>query len=137
MITVKFLESNSNGIKVIRFSGGKSNTIYTQLINEKITSAYLSVVFNAQTDATAYVNNITEFTGEGKSFQTLYRNILTFKPARYIEGKDDKEVGFKMVDCIFDSNGSIARIKRYTSKKEVCIDYTDDKKTITVKTKEG
>ena len=52
------INSNSNGIKVIRFSGGKSNTIYTQLINEKITSAYLSVVFNAQTDATAYVNNI-------------------------------------------------------------------------------
>jgi hypothetical protein len=52
------INSNSNGIKVIRFSGGKSNTIYTQLINEKITSAYLSVIFNAQIDATAYVNNI-------------------------------------------------------------------------------
>ena len=52
------INSNSNGIKVIRFSGGKSNTIYTQLINEKITSAYLSVIFNAQTDATAYINNI-------------------------------------------------------------------------------
>ena len=83
------------------------------------------------------MNNITEFTGEGKSFKTLYRNILTFKPARYIEGKDDKEVGFKMVDCIFDANGAVARIKKYTSKKEVCIDYTEDKKSITVKTKEG
>ena len=104
-------------------------TIFDLKINNKYTLMQLT--------EEGYVNNITEFTGEGKSFQTLYRNILTFKPARYIEGKDDKEVGFKMVDCIFDSNGSIARIKRYTSKKEVCIDYTDDKKTITVKTKEG
>lgn len=84
-----------------------------------------------------YVNNITEFSGEGKSFKTLYRNIMTFKPARYIEGKDDKENGFNMVDCIFDLSGNVARIKKYTSKKEVSIEYSDGKKNVTVKTKKS
>ena len=82
-----------------------------------------------------YVNNISEFTGKGKSFRTLYRNIQTFKPARYIEGKDDKDIGFSMVDCIFGVDGNVVRIKRYSNKKEICIDYTEDKKNITVKTK--
>lgn len=81
------------------------------------------------------VNNITEFSGQGKSFQTLYRNIETYKPARYLEGKDDKKEGFEMVDCIFDANGGIARIKRFTNKKEVCIDYDGRKKNISVKNK--
>lgn len=110
---------------------GKNLRINVTIFDLKVNNKYTLM----QLTEDGYVNNITEFTGEGKSFQTLYRNIMTFKPARYIEGKDDKEVGFKMVDCIFDSNGGIARIKKYTSKKEVCIDYTDDKKTITVRTK--
>ena len=29
-----------------------------------------------------YVNNISEFTGKGKSFRTLYRNIQTFKDVK-------------------------------------------------------
>lgn len=81
------------------------------------------------------VNNITEFSGKGKSFQTLYRNIETLKPARYLEGKDNKTEGFEMVDCIFDPNGGVARIKRYTNKKEVCIEYDGNKKNISVKNK--
>lgn len=81
------------------------------------------------------VNNITEFSGQGKSFQTLYRNIETFKPARYLEGKDNKKEGFEMIDCIFDANGAVARIKRYTNKKEVCIEYEGKKKNISVKNK--
>ena len=80
------------------------------------------------------VNNISEFTGKGKSFQTLFRNIETLKPARYLEGKD-KETGFEMLDCLFDMEGQIARIKCYSNKKEVSIDYTKDSKSITVKTK--
>ena len=82
-----------------------------------------------------YVNNISEFTGKGKSFQTLFRNINTLKPARYLEGKDTAE-GFEMIDCIFDDEGNVARIKRYTNKKEINIDYTKDSKNITVNTKE-
>ena len=40
-----------------------------------------------------------------------------------------------MVDCIFDNDGNIVRIKRYNSKREVNIEYTDDRKNITVKNK--
>lgn len=82
-----------------------------------------------------YVNNISEFTGKGKSFQTLFRNIETLKPARYLEGKDNKENGFEMIDCIFDSEGQVARIKRFSNKKEVNINYTETTKNITVKNK--
>lgn len=81
------------------------------------------------------VNNISEFTGKGKSFQTLFRNINTFKPARYLEGRDNKENGFEMIDCVFSPEGEIARIKRYNNKKEINIEYTKDTKNITVKTK--
>ena len=112
---------------------GKSFRVNVTIFDLKVNNKYTLM----QLTEDGYVNNITEFTGEGKSFQTLYRNIITFKPARYIEGKDDKEEGFKILDCIFDSNGGVARIKRYTNKKEICIDYKDKKKIITVKTKEG
>ena len=50
------------------------------------------------------------------------------------EGKEG-ENGFEMIDCIFDAEGHVVRIKKYANKKETCIDYTDDKKNITVKTK--
>ena len=102
-------------------------TIFDSKINNKYTIMQLS--------EGGIVNNISEFTGKGKSFQTLFRNIETFKPARYLEGRDNKEEGFFMVDCIFDKDGNIARIKRYNSHKETCIDYTETKKNITVKTK--
>ena len=40
-----------------------------------------------------------------------------------------------MIDCIFNSNGEIVRIKKYSNNREVKIDYTEDKKNISVKTK--
>ena len=82
-----------------------------------------------------FVNNISEFTGKGKSFQTMFRNINTLKPARYLEGKDNFENGFEMVDCIFDAEGNIVRIKRFSNKKEVNIEYTEKTKSISVKNK--
>ena len=82
------------------------------------------------------VNNISEFTGKGKSFQTLFRNIDTMKPARYLEGRDSKESGFEMIDCLFGAEGQVVRIKRFSNKKEVNIEYTDVSKNITVKSKE-
>lgn len=103
-------------------------TIFDEKINNKYTLMQLS-------DG-GIVNNITEFTGKGKAFQTLFRNITNFKPARYLEGKENKNKDFEMVDCIFDSKGAIARIKRYTNKKEVCIDYTETTKNVSVKTKD-
>jgi hypothetical protein len=57
------LNSNLNGTKVIRFSGGKSSTIYTQLINEKITSARLTIVFDNFGDVSGFVNNIKVLIG--------------------------------------------------------------------------
>ena len=102
-------------------------TIFDLKVNNKYTIIQLS--------EGGLVNNISEFTGKGKSFQTLFRNINTLKPARYIEGKDDPEKGFEMIDCLFDYEGHVARIKRYLNKKEVRIDYTKDTKNITVTTK--
>lgn len=52
------VNSHLNGIKIIRFSGGKSSTIYTQLISEKIHSAYLSIIYSNATDISPVVNNI-------------------------------------------------------------------------------
>ena len=97
-------------------------TIFDSKINNKYTIMQLS--------EDGIVNNISEFTGKGKSFQTLFRNVETFKPARYLEGRDNKEEGFFMIDCIFDKEGNIARIKRYNSNKETCIEYTKNKKNI-------
>lgn len=102
-------------------------TIFDEKINNKYTILQLS-------DG-GMVNNITEFSGKGKSFKTLFRNIANTQPARYLEGKDNKETGFEMIDCIFDSNGNIARIKRYNNKREINIDYTEKTKRVAVKLK--
>ncbi len=104
-------------------------TIFDSKINNKYTIIQLS-------DG-GFVNNISEFTGNGKSFQTLFRNIQTLKPARYLEGKESMEAGFIMTDCIFDLDGKIVRIKRYANNKEVNINYTQDTKNISVKTKQN
>ena len=96
----------------------------------KINNKYIII----QLSEGSIVNNISEFTGKGKSFQTLFRNITTLKPARYLAGKD-KDGSFEMVDCIFDLNGNVARIKKYTNKQEVKIDYTEKTKNVTVKNK--
>ena len=87
----------------------------------KVNNKYIII----QLSEGGYVNNISEFTGKGKSFQTLFRNIDTFKPARYLEGKDGKENGFEMVDCIFDSEGHIARIKKYSNKIRIFFVYVE------------
>ena len=102
-------------------------TIFDEKINHKYTIMQLA--------EGGLVSNISEFSGKGKSFQTLFRNSDTMKPARYLEGKDNKEEGFEMLDCIFDSQGAVARIRKYTNKKEVNITYTEDKKNISIKTK--
>lgn len=100
-------------------------TIFDMKINNKYTLIQLS--------EGGFVNNISEFTGKGKSFKTLFRNINNFKPARYLEGRETQNNGFEMIDCLFGVDGNIARIKRYSNKKEICVDYTEDKKSIRVK----
>lgn len=52
------INSHSNGTKILRFSGGKSSTLYTHLLSEKITSAYLTIVFKSSSELCPMVNNI-------------------------------------------------------------------------------
>ncbi len=52
------INSEENGIKVLRFSGGRNNTIYTEQLTEKIKSAHLLIVFNNPADATPIINNL-------------------------------------------------------------------------------
>ena len=101
------------------------------IFDEKINNKYTII----QLSDNGIVNNISEFSGKGKSFQTLFRSSTSFKPVRYIEGKDNKDSGFEMVDCLFSESGEIVRIKKYNSKKEINIDYTDSQKHVSVKTK--
>ena len=115
-------------IEPILRNGSKLKTNIT-IFDLKINNKYIII----QLSEDGYVNNISEFAGKGKSFQTLYRNINTLKPARYIEGKDSAEKGFTMIDCIFDNDGNIVRIKHYYNKKEINIDYTKTSKNVSVK----
>ena len=117
-------------IEPINRKGSRLKTNIT-IFDLKVNNKYIIIQLSEE----GVVNNISEFTGKGKSFQTLFRNIDTLKPARYLEGRDNKENGFEMIDCIFDSEGHVARIKRFTNKKEININYTEDSKNITVKTK--
>jgi len=101
------------------------------IFDEKINNKYTII----QLSEGGIVNNISEFSGKGKSFQTLFRNIYNFKPVRYLEGKDNKENGFEMIDCLFTAEGDVARIRRYNNKKEISIDYSKNQKHISVKSK--
>ena len=57
------MNSHTNGTKIIRFSGGKSNTAYTELITEKITSAYLTIAMYGTSELTPFISNIKILTG--------------------------------------------------------------------------
>ncbi|MCQ2739211.1 MAG: hypothetical protein MJ237_03160 [bacterium] len=103
----------------------QSITIFDNKINKK----YMII----QISDGGVVNNFSEFSGVGKSFQTLFRDTMTFKPVRYVAGKDVPNIGFSMVDCILDAFGNIARMKRYTNNQEIQIDYTQNKKHIKVR----
>ena len=108
---------------------GSRLTTSIAIFDEKINNKYIII----QLSEGGIVNNISEFSGKGKSFQTLFRNIYTLKPVRYLEGKDEKDGGFEMIDCLFTDKGDIARIKRYNKKREININYSDNQKKITVR----
>lgn len=109
----------------------KSNKVSITIFDDKINNKYIIM----QLSQGGVVNNISEYSGKGKSFQTLFRNPNTMQPVRYLEGKDDTENGFTMLDCLFNNDNEIVRIKKYTSKKEIDINYTKNSKNIIVKTK--
>ena len=55
---VKPINSHSNGIKVIRFSQGKSSPEYTKYIGEEIKSATLTIKMKCKNNVTPYINNL-------------------------------------------------------------------------------
>jgi hypothetical protein len=52
------INSDMNGIKVIRFSGGKSSSAYTALVSEVIKSAKLNIIFKGKSSVSPYINNL-------------------------------------------------------------------------------
>lgn len=125
-------DKNTGRLKVkiepITRTGSRLKSSIT-IFDEKINNKYIII----QLSDGGIVNNFSEFSGKGKSFKTLFRNIYTFKPVRFIEGKDSAGKEFEMVDCLFNEAGEVVRIKRYNNKNEVSIDYSNNKKQVTVK----
>lgn len=132
----KIYEINKNTGKIllviepIKRQGSRLKTNIT-FLNSKINDKYILI----QLGDDNIVNNITEFSGNGKYFKTLFRNPYDYRPVRFLEGKDDPNGNFEMIDCLFDKTGNIARIKRFTNNREVSIQYTEDTKNITVKSR--
>ena len=118
-------------VEPIKRAGSRLKTNVT-FLNSKVNDKYILV----QLGEDDIVNNITEFSGNGKYFKTIFRDHYNYRPVRYLEGRDGADGKFEMMDCLFDKFGGIARIKRYTNKREVSINYTEDTKNINVKNKE-
>lgn len=57
------INSHSNGIKVIRFSQGKTAPEYTKYIGEEIKSAILTVKIKGKNNASPYINNLKVLLG--------------------------------------------------------------------------
>ena len=51
-------DNTSSGTKIVRYSQGNSKTEYTELTNEVITSAYLTIKLKGTKELSPYVNNI-------------------------------------------------------------------------------
>ena len=61
--TVQPVNSELDGIKVIRYSKGKSKTEYTQLTDEVINSVVLTVKIKSSKNLTPYINNVKVLLG--------------------------------------------------------------------------
>lgn len=57
------VNNSGNGIKIIRFSKGKSNIKYTKYIDEVITSAVLTVRLKSYKNLSPYINNLKILVG--------------------------------------------------------------------------
>lgn len=102
-------------------------TIFDEKINNKYT------MFQVEEDGS--VRSITEFSGKGKDFRTLFRNLYKHEPVRYIEARETDDGDFEFLDSRLDSNRQVTEIKRMTSSKEVNIKYAGTQKIIDVKQK--
>ena len=101
-------------------------TIFDAKINNKYT------MFQAEEDGT--ISSITEFSGDGNSFKTLFRNPDTHIPVRYIDAKETSDGEFSLTDARFDKRGKVLEIRNIKGDKEVNINYIGNKKSISVKT---
>lgn len=132
----KLVERNkSNGAVIAQIEPQNKNdgkvvtnvTIFDDKINDKYT------IFQVEEDG--FIKSVTEFTGNGKSFCTLFRNPDTTVPLRYLEAKDGEEGVFYLLDANFDQTGNIVGIKKTTADKEINITYEKGMKNIQVKQK--
>ena len=99
-------------------------TVFDEKINNKYT------LFQVEEDGS--VSSITEFSGKGNSFETLFRNPDTLIPLRYLEAEEDGK-DFLLTDCKFSSDGKISEIKKVSGAKEMRILYEGNQKSISVK----
>lgn len=100
-------------------------TVFDDKINNKYT------MFQLEEDG--LISAITEFSGKGQSFRTLFRNPDTTMPVRYLEARDNDDGEFAVLDSRFDNSGRVLEIKKMTDAKQVKIEYEGDKKNISVK----
>ena len=100
-------------------------TIFDEKINNKYTIIQLGEDSN--------INSITEFSGKGKDFRTLFKNPYNGTPIRYIEAKENNGGEFEFLDCRLDSNQNITEIKKLSTTRETNINYSGNKKIIDVK----
>ena len=57
------INSELDGVKVIRYSKGKSKTEYTELTDEVINSVILTVKIKSAKNLTPYINNVKVLLG--------------------------------------------------------------------------
>ena len=109
---------------------GTAKTIVT-IFDEKLNNKY--TIFQVGEDGT--ISSVTEFSGKGKDFRTLFRNPYNSQPVRYIEARETDEGDFEFLDATLNSNQQVSEIKRTSASKEVNIKYTGAQKIIDVKQK--
>ena len=115
-------------VEPLKRKDGSTKTNIT-IFDEKINNKY--TIFHLEEDGT--VNSITEFSGKGKDFRTLFKNPYNNTPVRYIEAKENDSGEFEFLDCRLNSNQEVTDIKKLSASKEVNIHYSGNQKIIDVK----
>lgn len=117
-------------VEQIKRNDGTIKTNVT-IFDDKINNRY--TLFQVEEDGT--VSCVTEFSGKGKDFKTLFKNPYNNAPLRYIEAKEGEDGDFEFLDSRLDSNQQITEIKRMASSKEINIRYVGNQKIVDVKQK--
>ena len=112
-----------------QIKNGNTSKFNVTIFDEKINNRYTLL----QVEEDGMISSITEFSGKGKSFRTLFINFYSLAPLRYLEAEDDETNEFLLTDCKFSSNGKICEIKKISASKEMKITYERNQKTVIVK----